>query len=70
MRFYLPESGDILVNNSLDSNQISLDHWRSSVGVIPQEVHLFNGTILENIIPEPSEEKLGRLSRDDLGLWA
>ena len=70
MRFYLPESGGIAVNNSLDSNQISLDHWRRSVGIIPQEVHLFNGTILENIIPDPTEEKLGRLARmiSDYGL--
>jgi len=63
MRFYLPESGKILINDFLDSNQISLEHWRGSVGLIPQEIHLFNGTILENIIPCPTEEKLGRLTR-------
>jgi ATP-binding cassette subfamily B protein len=62
MRFFLPESGKILVNNFLDSKKISLEHWRRSVGIIPQEVHLFNGTILENIIPEPDKEKLGRLA--------
>jgi len=62
MRFSLPESGKILVNNFLDSKKISLEHWRRSVGIIPQDVHLFNGTILENIIPEPDKEKLGRLA--------
>jgi len=70
MRFYLPESGSIAVNNFRDSNQISLDPCRRSVGVIPQEVHLFNGPILENIIPDPTEEKLSRLARmiSDYGL--
>ena len=61
MRFYLPESGNIVVNSSLESGQISLEKWHHSLGLIPQEVHIFNGTVLENIIPEPNEEKFGRL---------
>lgn len=63
MRFYLPESGSIKVNDSLDSDRISLEKWRRSVGLIPQEVHLFNGTLLENILPEPDEEKINKLIR-------
>jgi len=63
MRFYPQESGNILVNDFLDSDQISVEHWRRSIGIVPQEVHLFNGTILENIIPEPTEEKLLKLSK-------
>ena len=61
MRFYLPESGRIIVNSSGETDPIALDRWHHSIGLIPQEVHIFNGTLLENIIPEPDEEKLSRL---------
>ncbi len=52
-RFYPPESGRIMVNSSIEAGRISLEKWHNSIGLIPQEVHLFNGTILENVIPEP-----------------
>ena len=49
---------------------ISPDIWRRSVGVVPQDIHIFNGTILENLIPEPSEKKADVLLRliSDYGL--
>jgi ATP-binding cassette subfamily B protein len=61
MRFYLPESGGIIVNDSNEADRISLEKWHRSIGLIPQEVYMFNGTVLENIIPEPDEGKLTRL---------
>lgn len=61
LRFLIPESGNIIVNNSFSGNMISPDTWRKSVGVIPQDIHMFNGTVFENIIPEPTEEKLNKL---------
>ena len=61
MRFYLPESGLIRVNDSIESGCISHEKWHNSIGLIPQEIHLFNGTILENIIPNADEEQLARL---------
>jgi len=61
MRFYLPESGLIRVNDTIETFRITLEKWHHSIGLIPQEIHLFNGTVLENIIPDPDEEKLGRL---------
>jgi ATP-binding cassette, subfamily C, bacteriocin exporter len=70
MRFYLPESGHILVNSSIKADRLSTDRWRHAIGLIPQEIHLFNGTVLENVIPEPDEEKLGWLVKmtADFGL--
>ena len=70
MRFYLPEAGRIIVNSSSEADRIPLDRWHHSIGLIPQEVHIFNGTLLENIIPEPDEGKLARLLRmtTDYGL--
>jgi ATP-binding cassette subfamily B protein len=46
---YEPESGRILLNNSKDLKDISFDSWRKIIGVIPQEVFIFNGTVLDNI---------------------
>ncbi len=63
LRFLIPESGDIIINNSISGNMISPDAWRRSVGVIPQDIHIFNGTVIENIIPEPSEDKFIKLMK-------
>ncbi len=70
MRFYLPESGRLTVNSTIEADKILLQKWHHSLGLIPQEVHIFNGTILENIIPDPNEEKFGRLLKmtSDYGL--
>jgi len=62
LRFLIPESGDILVNTSITGKLISPDRWRKLVGVVPQDIHIFNGTILENIIPEPDKRKAGILA--------
>ena len=61
MRFYQPESGSVKVNNAIPCHEVPLDRWRRSVGLIPQEIHLFNGTVLENIVPEADEEKIKKL---------
>jgi ATP-binding cassette subfamily C protein len=43
-----PQEGRILVDGtSLES--IRLDAWRSTIGYVPQDVFLFNGTIRDNI---------------------
>jgi ATP-binding cassette, subfamily C, bacteriocin exporter len=63
MRFYQPESGLIMVNDHFTLEDIPLGRWRKTVGLIPQEVHIFNGTVLENIIPDPDETKIAKLIR-------
>lgn len=47
-RFYPSESGQILLNGT-DWSFLSIPAWRSQIGVVTQQVKLFNGTILENI---------------------
>ena len=61
MRFYIPETGEILVDKEFDFRSFSLEKWRSVFGIIPQEIHIFNGTILQNIITEYSEDNLKEL---------
>jgi ATP-binding cassette, subfamily C, bacteriocin exporter len=61
MGFYEPEGGKIIFNDKINSNEISLKNWRSSIGIIPQEIHIFNGTILQNLLTEYSEDKIKEL---------
>jgi ATP-binding cassette subfamily B protein len=48
MRFYPVENGRITVD-SASINSYNLSEYRQNVGVVPQEVILFGGTIQENI---------------------
>jgi ATP-binding cassette subfamily B protein len=48
-KFYQPEGGNIFVNG-LNIQQIDTHSWRSHIGVVPQEVKIFNGTLLFNIV--------------------
>lgn len=49
---YFIESGQILVNDSILLESISLSSWRYHTAVVPQNIQLFNGSVLENIILE------------------
>ena len=48
LRFYNPESGQILFD-SIDSKEIPLSQLRSQMALVPQDILLFGGTIYENI---------------------
>jgi ATP-binding cassette, subfamily C, bacteriocin exporter len=62
MKFYLPESGGIFINNRDSCEKIQLSKWRSAIGLVPQDVNIFNATVLENIIGDVNEEKLKELT--------
>lgn len=47
-KFYKHEDGSIKVND-LDWNDVSVVSWRKLIGVVPQQVKIFNGTLLDNI---------------------
>lgn len=53
-RFYPIESGKISIDDT-NINDLDLNYLRTIVGVILQDVFLFNGTILENITLKNSE---------------
>ena len=48
--FYRPESGVISLNKTYSPDSVSIQTWRKNVASVPQDVHIFNGTVLDNII--------------------
>jgi ATP-binding cassette subfamily B protein len=47
-KFYLPESGAVLIDGR-DTRSLSSSWLHRHLGIVPQQNHLFAGTILENI---------------------
>ncbi|HWB91095.1 MAG TPA: ABC transporter transmembrane domain-containing protein, partial [Puia sp.] len=52
---YVPEKGAIMINGNRPLASIGISSWRKIVGVVAQDVHLFNGTVLENIAFEDAQ---------------
>lgn len=48
-KHYENESGNIFINRQTPLNQISFSNWRNTIGAVPQNIHIFNGTVIENI---------------------
>lgn len=44
------ETGEIIINNSIDLQAVKSSIWRKHIGVVPQEIKIFTGTLLDNII--------------------
>lgn len=55
-KHYQHEKGHIAVNNDTQLSDIDLHIWRSVVGAVPQNIHIFNGTVLENIAFEDARD--------------
>jgi ATP-binding cassette subfamily B protein len=49
-KFYLPESGQIILNGNLRLDEVKTEDWRNIIGVIPQEIAIFNGNIVNNLL--------------------
>lgn len=49
-RFYTFENGSIVINNEYPLNEIELKSYRNLIGVIPQEITIFNGNVIDNIL--------------------
>ncbi|MEH2278238.1 MAG: ABC transporter ATP-binding protein [Nostoc sp.] len=48
LRFYDPQAGQILIDN-IDIRDVTLTSLRRQIGIVPQDITLFSGTIAENI---------------------
>src|SRR5699024_264528 len=49
-KFYAFESGDILVNDTLSISEIQTEDWRNILGVVPQDITVFSGNVISNIL--------------------
>ncbi|MBA4746743.1 MAG: peptidase domain-containing ABC transporter [Muricauda sp.] len=49
-KFYLNESGAVIINHRLDLRNVSTTDWRNVIGVVPQEITIFSGNVLDNIL--------------------
>ncbi|MBO4557289.1 MAG: peptidase domain-containing ABC transporter [Bacteroidales bacterium] len=69
MRLYTPSKGSITLGG-IDISLFSLEKWRKKITIVPQEVRLFDDTILYNITCERRGQDLERVARllVDLGL--
>ena len=66
-RFYVLESGKITVNDFLPLDALSLTSWRDQIATVPQEVYIFNGTIIENVLlgREKNVEEINRFFKQE-----
>lgn len=55
-RFYNFEKGEILVNNQYHLSEIQLKNYRDLMAVIPQEITIFNGNVVDNILLGATEK--------------
>ena len=62
-KFYHPENGNIILNNSMEVKDIDTKEWRNKIGVVPQNINLFNGNVLDNICLGNVEEETERIIR-------
>jgi subfamily B ATP-binding cassette protein MsbA len=59
-RFFDPEAGRILLDK-VDLRRLRLHDLRATIGIVPQETHLFSGSVAENILygrPKASQAEL------------
>lgn len=64
-RFYDPTEGAITIHG-VNIRDLPLGQWRNSIGYVPQEAHLFAGTIASNIAygkPEATQEEITAAAR-------
>jgi len=54
---YVFEEGEILINGNVRLSQVNINCWRNVIAVVPQDVHIFNTTVLENIAFEDAATK-------------
>lgn len=49
-KFYPFENGTIIVNNQFNLPNINTEDWRNIIGIIPQDITIFSGNVITNIL--------------------
>lgn len=65
-KFYPFESGAIIVNNESNLTDINTNDWRDVIGVVPQDVTIFSGNVVTNILlgKEDSPKNIEQFCKD------
>jgi ATP-binding cassette, subfamily C, bacteriocin exporter len=72
-RFYEEESGQVLVNGTENLDQIPVPEWRGCIAAVPQEIKIFNVSLIQNIClkeihtPEEIEDVIAFCRKTGLG---
>ena len=65
LRFYQPQDGEITIGN-ININDLSLQSLRSQIGLVSQDIYLFNGSVYDNIkfgLPTAKSEEIYAVSK-------
>ena len=65
LRFYQPQEGSISIGNT-EINNVRLQSLRSQIGLVSQDIYLFNGSIYDNIkfgLPDANSEQIYQASK-------
>lgn len=65
-KFYPFENGTITINNKTNLTELNTEHWRTFLGVVPQEVTIFGGNVITNILlgQEDTLENITKFCQD------
>lgn len=65
-KFYPFENGTIIVNNQTNLPDIETKSWRTILGVVPQEITIFGGNVISNILlgQEDTPENIVKFCQD------
>ena len=65
-KFYPFENGTIIINNQTNLPNIETKNWRTILGVVPQEVTIFGGNVITNILlgKEDTPENITKFCQD------
>lgn len=55
-KFYLPTAGSIIFNDSINIENIKIAELRNRIGYVPQDIKIFNGSLLYNISLDENED--------------
>ncbi len=56
-KFYIPEEGTIIINKKSSLQDVDTGSWRNIIGVVSQDIHIFNGTVIDNICLGDSQKE-------------
>jgi ATP-binding cassette, subfamily C, bacteriocin exporter len=60
---YEVENGKMVINEGYQLQNISYESWRRIIGIVPQQPHIFNGTVIENICFEDAAKNQEKVNQ-------